>query len=236
METRKNIDLSAIRSRLEAAQGQEYWRSLDQLAQTEEFAAMVQREFPEQAAELKDPVSRRNFLKLMSASLALGGLSGCTIQPSEKIVPQVRAPENVIPGKPQYFASAASLGGIGMGILVESHMGRPTKIEGNPEHPSGSRGSNALVQASILDLYDPDRSQTVKNAGRISAWSIFLADLTQRLSSHEANGGAGLRILTQTVTSRPSGTSCRPCGINFPKPSGTSTNRSIATTPVPGPK
>ena len=131
METRKNIDLSAIRARLEATQGQEYWRSLDQLAQTEEFAAMVQREFPEQAAELKDPVSRRNFLKLMSASLALGGLSSCTIQPSEKIVPQVRAPENVIPGKPQYFASAASLGGIGMGILVESHMGRPTKIEGN---------------------------------------------------------------------------------------------------------
>ena len=101
METRKNIDLSAIRARLKATEGQEYWRSLDQLAQTEEFAAMVQREVPEQAAELKDPVSRRNFLKLMSASLALGGLSGCTIQPSEKIVPQVRAPENVIPGKPQ---------------------------------------------------------------------------------------------------------------------------------------
>ena len=217
METRKNIDLSAIRSRLEAAQGQEYWRSLDQLAQTEEFAAMVQREFPEQAAELKDPVSRRNFLKLMSASLALGGLSSCTIQPSEKIVPQVRAPENVIPGKPQYFASAASLGGIGMGILVESHMGRPTKIEGNPEHPSGSRGSNALVQASILDLYDPDRSQTVKNAGRISAWSIFLADLTQRLSAHEANGGAGLRILTQTVTSPTLGHQLQALRDKFPQ-------------------
>ena len=217
METRKNIDLSAIRSHLEAAQGQEYWRSLDQLAQTEEFAAMVQREFPEQAAELKDPVSRRNFLKLMSASLALGGLSGCTIQPSEKIVPQVRAPEHVIPGKPQYFASAASLGGIGMGILVESHMGRPTKIEGNPEHPSGSRGSNALVQASILDLYDPDRSQTVKNAGRISAWSIFLADLTQRLSSHEANGGAGLRILTQTVTSPTLGHQLQALRAKFPQ-------------------
>ena len=217
METRKNIDLSAIRARLESSQGQEYWRSLDQLAQTEEFAAMVQREFPEQAAELKDPVSRRNFLKLMSASLALGGLSGCTIQPSEKIVPQVRAPENVIPGKPQYFASATSLGGIGMGILVESHMGRPTKIEGNPEHPSGSRGSNALVQASILDLYDPDRSQTVKNAGRISAWSIFLADLTQRLTSHEANGGAGLHILTQTVTSPTLGHQLQALRDKFPQ-------------------
>ena len=131
METRKNIDLSAIRSRLEATQGQEYWRSLDQLAQTEEFAAMVQREFPEQAAELKDPVSRRNFLKLMSASLALGGLSSCTIQPSEKIVPQVRAPEDVIPGKPQYFGFSRLARGYWNGILVESHMGRPTKIEGN---------------------------------------------------------------------------------------------------------
>ena len=84
METRKNIDLSAIRARLEASQGQEYWRSLDQLAQTEEFAAMVQREFPEQAAELKDPVSRRNFLKLMSASLALGGLSAVRFSLAKK--------------------------------------------------------------------------------------------------------------------------------------------------------
>ena len=217
METRKNIDLSALRSRLKAAQGPEYWRSLDQLAQTEEFAAMVQREFPEQAAELKDPVSRRNFLKLMSASLALGGLSGCTIQPSEKIVPQVRAPEDVVPGKPQYFASAASLGGIGTGILVESHQGRPTKIEGNPEHPSGSRGSNALVQASILDLYDPDRSQTVKNTGRISTWNIFLADLTQRLSLHEADGGAGLRLLTQTVTSPTLGHQLQALRAKFPQ-------------------
>ena len=172
----------------------------------------------------------------MSASLALGGLSSCTIQPSEKIVPQVRAPEDVIPGKPQYFASAASLGGIGMGILVESHMGRPTKIEGNSAHSSGSRGSNALVQASILDLYDPDRSQTVKNAGRISAWSIFLADLTQRLSLHEANGGAGLRILTQTVTSPTLGHQLQALRAKFPQASGTSTNRSIATTPAPGPK
>ncbi|SVD40144.1 uncharacterized protein METZ01_LOCUS392998, partial [marine metagenome] len=144
MENRKNIDISTIRSDLGAWQGQDYWRSLDNLAQTDEFAAMVQREFPEQASELNDPVSRRNFLKLMSASLALGGVTGCTIQPTEKIVPQVRAPENVIPGKPQYFASTVSLGGIGSGVLVESHMGRPTKIEGNPEHPSGSGGSNPL--------------------------------------------------------------------------------------------
>ena len=104
-----------------------------------------------------------------------------------------------------------------MGILVESHMGRPTKIEGNAGHPSGSRGSNALVQASILDLYDPDRSQTVKNAGRISAWSIFLADLTQRLSSHEGNGGTGLRILTQTVASPTLGHQLQALRDKFPQ-------------------
>ena len=217
MENRKNIDISTLRSDLEASQGQEYWRSLDNLAQTDEFATMVQREFPEQASELNDPVSRRNFLKLMSASLALGGVTGCTIQPTEKIVPQVRAPENVIPGKPQYFASTVSLGGIGSGILVESHMGRPTKIEGNPEHPSGSGGSNPLTQASILDLYDPDRSQTVQNAGRISTWNTFSNDLAKQIGLQEVKDGAGLRILTQTITSPTLGNQLQTLLTKFPQ-------------------
>ena len=201
MENRKNLDISGLRTHLEAAQGKDYWRSLDELAQTDEFVDMVQREFPEQASELRDPVSRRNFLKLMSASLALGGVTACTVQPNEKIVPQVRAPENIIPGKPQYFASAFSLGGIGSGVLVESHMGRPTKLEGNGQHPASSKGSTSHVQASILDLYDPDRSQTVKNAGRISTWSTFTETLTGQMAAQGLKDGAGLRILTQTVTS-----------------------------------
>ena len=217
MENRKNIDISAIRSSLTASNGQEYWRSLDEVAQTEEFATMVHREFPEQASELNDPVSRRNFLKLMSASLALGGVSGCTIQPTEKIVPQVRAPENVIPGKPQYFASAVSLGGIGSGILVESHMGRPTKVEGNSEHPSGTGGSNPTTQASILDLYDPDRSQTVKNAGRISTWTTLSDSLSKQLALQEIKEGAGLRILTQTVTSPTLGYQLQTLLAKFPQ-------------------
>ena len=216
MDNRKNIETTAIRSSLEASQGQEYWRSLDELSQTDEFAAMVEREFPEQASELKDPVSRRNFLKLMSASLALGGVSACTIQPNEKIVPQVRAPENIIPGKPQYFASAISLGGTGSGILVESHMGRPTKIEGNPEHPSESGGSNALTQAAILDLYDPDRSQTVKNAGRISTWSVFSENIENVLAAQAVNGGANIRILTQTITSPTLGSQLREFSGKYP--------------------
>lgn len=102
--TRKQLDVAEIRERLSTDGGQEYWRSLDELAQSDEFAELVHREFPEQADELRDPVSRRNFIKLMGASFALGGLSGCTIQPMEKIVPQVRAPEDLVPGKPLYYA------------------------------------------------------------------------------------------------------------------------------------
>ena len=155
--TRKQLDVAEIRERLSTDGGQEYWRSLDELAQSDEFAELVHREFPEQADELRDPVSRRNFIKLMGASFALGGLSGCTIQPMEKIVPQVRAPEDLVPGKPLYYATAYPQNGIGTGILVESHMGRPTKIEGNPQHPASLGGTSGVVQASILNLYDPDR-------------------------------------------------------------------------------
>ena len=91
--------------------------------------------------------------------------------------------------------------GIGTGILVESHMGRPTKIEGNPQHPASLGGTSGAVQASVLDLYDPDRSQTVKNAGRLSTWSTFLDNFTQQLGLQGLKDGSGLRILTRTVTS-----------------------------------
>ncbi|MEC7841346.1 MAG: TAT-variant-translocated molybdopterin oxidoreductase [Candidatus Latescibacterota bacterium] len=181
--------------------GRDYWRSLEELAGTEEFEIMLQREFPEQASEWSDGVSRRNFLKLMGASLAFGGLTNCTIQPEEKIVPWVRAPENMIPGKPLYYATAMPLSGVGTGILVESHMGRPTKIEGNPEHPAGLGGTDAITQASILDLYDPDRATVVRNAGRIATWGGFLESLDQELSVQRSKKGAGLRILTETVGS-----------------------------------
>jgi MoCo/4Fe-4S cofactor protein with predicted Tat translocation signal len=199
--TRKQLDVADIRERLSTNGGQEYWRSLDELAQSDEFAEMVHREFPEQADELKDPVGRRNFIKLMGASLALGGLSGCTIQPMEKIVPQVRAPEDLIPGKPLYYATVIPQNGVATGILVESHMGRPTKIEGNPKHPASLGGTSGVVQASILDLYDPDRSQTVKNAGRTSTWGSFLDSFMQQLGLQGVKEGAGLRILSQTLTS-----------------------------------
>jgi molybdopterin-containing oxidoreductase family iron-sulfur binding subunit len=130
------LDLGAIRTRLQAEQGQQYWRSLEEVAATREFEEFLYREFPHQAAEWHDPVSRRRFLQLMGASLALAGLSACSRQPEEHIMPYVRAPEEIVPGKPLFFATALPLGGIANGVLAESHMGRPTKIEGNPEHPA----------------------------------------------------------------------------------------------------
>ncbi len=199
--TRKSLEIKDNRTCLPQSAGREHWRSLDELARTDEFQEMLQREFPEQASEMNDPASRRNFLKLMGASLAFGGLTGCTVQPAEKIVPYVRAPENMLPGKPLYYASAMPLSGVATGILVESHMGRPTHIEGNPQHPGSLGGVNTLIQASVLDLYDPDRAQTVKNAGRISTWSNFLQDLNLGLERQRLKKGAGLRILTQTVGS-----------------------------------
>ena len=199
--TTNNLDLPAIRERLASARGREYWRGLEELADTEEFQSLLRREFPENASEWMDPVSRRGFLKLMGASLALAGLSACTGQPDERIVPYVKAPEEIVPGKPLFFATAMPLGGYATGLLAESHMGRPTKVEGNPKHPASLGATDAFAQASILTLYDPDRSQAVLNAGHISSWNAFAAALGTELEKQKARRGAGLRVLTETVTS-----------------------------------
>ncbi len=196
-----NHDLDSLRSRLDTATGPEYWRSLEELANTEEFQTFLHREFPEQASEFTDPVGRRQFLRLMGASLALAGVSACTKQPTETILPYVKPPEEVIPGKPLFFATAMSLGGVATGLLVESHEGRPTKIEGNPDHPSSLGATDLFAQASILGLYDPDRSQTLTHKGDIRTWSAFLDALRAVGLAKTASRGEGLRILTETVTS-----------------------------------
>src|SRR5919112_5595867 len=167
------MDSSAIKSRLAHSEGRLYWRSLGELADTPQFREYLHREFPEQASQWNDPQGRRQFLKLMSASLALAGVSACTKQPAEKIVPYVRQPEDLVPGKPLFFATAMSLGGVATGLLVESHEGRPTKIEGNPLHPGSLGAADVFGQAAILGLYDPDRSQTLRNLGEIRPWSAF---------------------------------------------------------------
>ena len=120
---------------LSKRKGKDYWRSLDQLADSPEFKELLSREFPEGASEMKDTLTRRNFLTLMGASMALAGLTACR-RPVEKIVPYVKAPEERIPGIPEHYATTMPLGTSVYGVVVESHEGRPTKVEGNHLHPS----------------------------------------------------------------------------------------------------
>jgi molybdopterin-containing oxidoreductase family iron-sulfur binding subunit len=145
---------------------QRFWQSLEQLAETKEYREYLENEFPANAETHSDGINRREMLKLAAASAALAGLSACTKLPAEKIVPYVKPPEQIIPGKPLFYATSMPLAGVGAGLLVESHMGRPTKIEGNPEHPGSLGGTDVFAQASVLTLYDPDRSQTVMREGR----------------------------------------------------------------------
>src|SRR6188768_220753 len=195
------IDIHSLRTKLEGSRGREYWRSLEAVSETPEFKEFLHREFPQNASEWLDPVGRRGFLKLMSASLALAGVSACTRQPNEELVPYVRQPEELVPGKPLFYATAMPFAGAGMGLLVESHEGRPTKIEGNPDHPSSRGATDVFAQASILGLYDPDRSRNITNLGDVRAFSAFIAAMRPLLQAQEAGGGAGIRVLTETVAS-----------------------------------
>jgi molybdopterin-containing oxidoreductase family iron-sulfur binding subunit len=196
-----HIDVASIDSRLRSKKGQEYWRSLEEIADTPAFQEYLHREFPASASEWTDAVGRRKFLKLMGASLALAGLTACTRQPTEQIAPYVRQPEGLTPGQPLFFATAMTLNGSSLGLLVESHEGRPTKIEGNPDHPASLGAANAFAQAAILSLYDPDRSQTVTYIGEDRPYSSLLGAIRRELVAQKGNGGAGLRILTEHVTS-----------------------------------
>jgi MoCo/4Fe-4S cofactor protein with predicted Tat translocation signal len=198
---RSALDLPALRAKLAEGNGREQWRSLEELADTEEFQALIHNEFPEQVTQLLDPVGRRSFLKLMGASLALAGASACTKQPDEKIFPYVKQPEYVVPGVPLYFATAMPFDGVGQGVLVESHMGRPTKVEGNPDHPASLGATDLFAQASVLTLYDPERSQVVRNIGEVQTWSNFNIAVAKLLADQKAKQGAGLHFLSQPITS-----------------------------------
>jgi molybdopterin-containing oxidoreductase family iron-sulfur binding subunit len=195
------LDLATIRARLGRARGQEYWRSLEEAAADPSVQDMLGREFPSLASEWVDPIGRRRFLGLMGASLALAGVGACTRQPDELIVPYVRQPEQVIPGRPQFFATAMTLDGHATGLLVESHTGRPTKIEGNPIHPASLGATSAIAQASILSLYDPDRAQGVTYRGANRTWKDFVTAAQQAINPIRQQAGAGLRILTGSVGS-----------------------------------
>ncbi|MCB0105222.1 MAG: TAT-variant-translocated molybdopterin oxidoreductase, partial [Caldilineaceae bacterium] len=180
--------------------GRDYWRSLEDLAATPEFTEFLHREFPRQAAEWQPTLSRRGFLQLVGASIALAGLTACT-PTQETIVPYVAAPEEMVPGKPLLYATAMPQQGYALGLLAQSTDGRPTKLEGNPDHPASLGATDHFAQASILDLYDPDRSQQVRNGENPATWEEFLTALRGGLADQQASGGAGLRILTETVSS-----------------------------------
>jgi len=175
--------------------GKQYWRSLGELQGSAEFEASLANEFPEGATEAPSGVSRRNFLSILGASAALATLAGCR-RPEEKILPYAKAPEEVIPGNALYFATALPFAGTALGLLVESHEGRPTKIEGNPRHPDSLGATNLYAQATVLDLYDPDRSQHPLERGEKRTWaeaSTFLASFGQGLRT---SGGKGFAVLT----------------------------------------
>jgi molybdopterin-containing oxidoreductase family iron-sulfur binding subunit len=223
-ESDRHINFQLMRDHILALQdaeaprsGKKYWRSLEELADTPVFREFVAREFPQQAEGWNDPFERRTFLKLMGASLALAGLSGCVFQPPEKIVPYVKQPEEHVPGKALFFATAAPLFGAATPVIVRSNEGRPTKIEGNPDHPNnrpvevegadpyrdprGSSATDIFAQASILSLYDPDRSQTLTFREDIRTWTAFVGEMRTALDEQRPKQGAGIRFLTETITS-----------------------------------
>ncbi len=188
-------DVTQIREQLRGKTGKTYWRSLEDLADSPEFQAFAQREFP---SSLNAPqLSRRRFLQLAAAALSMAGLAACSPRPPGQLVPYVTQPEDLTPSLPQFYASAHVLGGFATGILVESHTGRPTRIEGNPDHPASLGAADVFAEASILSLYDPERSQTVLHNGQSSDWDRFVSDLRTALG----DSGQGVRILSETITS-----------------------------------
>ncbi len=193
-----------------------FWRTLEERANDPAFRERLYNEFPSQIETISDPVARRAFLKVMGASLALAGVTACTKQPPEKIVPYVRQPEEILPGRPLFYATAMALGGVATGLLVESHEGRPTKVEGNPLHPGSLGASDIFAQASVLGLYDPDRSQTLTNLGEIRPWSAFLGAVRSLMTAQQPLGGSGLRILTESINSPTLGSQLRGILARYP--------------------
>ena len=193
------MTLVQIRQELKGQKGKRYWRSVDELANTPEFQAAVEKEFPGSPHGWGDEVSRRGFLKFMGASAALAGLAGCTKQPDEPIYPYIKAPEDLILGKPMYFATAHPFVTGAVPLLVKTDQFRPIKIDGNPEHPYNQGSSDPFTQATLLDLYDPDRSQHVTYRGENREWAEFAVELRNKVIS--TKDGTGIYFLSETITS-----------------------------------
>jgi molybdopterin-containing oxidoreductase family iron-sulfur binding subunit len=193
------MTLVQVREQLKGTKGKKFWRSVDELANTPEFQAAVEKEFPSAAQEWVDPVSRRGFMKLMGASMALAGLAGCAKQPDEPIYPYVKAPEDLVLGKPNYFATAHPFVSGAVPLLVKSDQFRPIKIDGNPDHAYNAGSSDVFSQGALLDLYDPDRSQHTTFEGENHEWAEFAQAL--RLKVAGTKDGTGIYFLSTTITS-----------------------------------
>ncbi|MEY4881879.1 MAG: hypothetical protein RLZ87_1309, partial [Armatimonadota bacterium] len=198
MSDKKQLALEKMRAELEGKRGQQYWRTLDEVTQTEEFNTWFEDEFPNRKDLFQ--IDRRSLLKFAGASLALAGLTGCrgVFLPEEKLVPYVKAPEEVVPGKPLFYASVVTLAGYATGVVVEQHEGRPIKLEGNTEHPASLGALDSISQAEILNFYDPDRAQNIIENTEIATWEMFYKAATPAVMS---NGGAGVGFLFGAVTS-----------------------------------
>ena len=194
-------DIADLRTRLDDGSGPAVWRSFEAIADTPLFRHFVEAEFPA-AARLAAGPDRRQFLRLMAASFAMAGLSACSDEDGRSSeVPYVRLPERIEPGEPLTYASSSIIDGIANGITVLTRNGRPLKVEGNARHPWSRGGTDIFAQASILDLYDPLRSQTVRHLNRIDTWQAFRGAMTGRFGALRADGGEGLRLLTGPLSS-----------------------------------
>jgi len=193
------MTLAQVREQLKATKGKKYWRSVDELANTAEFQAAVEKEFPSAAQEWIDPVSRRGFMKLMGASMALAGLAGCAKQPDEQIYPYVKQPEDLVLGKSNYFATANPFVAGAVPLLVKSDQFRPIKIDGNPDHAYNAGSSDVFSQGALLDLYDPDRSQHTTFEGENREWAEFAQELRKKVT--ESKDGTGIYFLSETISS-----------------------------------
>ena len=211
------MTLAEVRSRLEGRTGKRFWKNLDELADTPQFQDLMQEEFPRQASggEWVNSVSRRGFMKVMGASFALAGLAGCTKQPDEQIYPYIKQPEDLVLGVPNFFATAHPFPTGAVPVLVKSDAFHPVKIEGNPEHPASRGRADATTQASLLDLYDPDRSQHVRYRGQNAEYPYF-----QQQFAHGAAalpGGQGLYFLSEATTSPTFGVQWKQLQSKFPQ-------------------
>ena len=197
----KTTNFAQARKKILSQSGKEYWRSVEEFADNPEFEDRIKGEFPLNVENWDDSLSRRNFMKVMGASLALAGLSGCVIQPPEKIVPYVQQPEDAVPGKPLFFATSMPLGGTALGLLVKSYDGRPVKIEGNPLHPQSLGATDVFAQGELLGMYDPDRSKETLYRGNPRGWQDVIGAVRTIVEEAGRDGGAGVRFLTETVSS-----------------------------------